>query len=799
MKKLDFNSGWRFKKAGDETGSTVTLPHDAMLAEKRNPQSPSGSAGAYFEGGSYIYEKTFTAEPEWKNGEVILQFEGVYKKADVFVNGNAAGKICYGYTETEIPIGSFLRFGTENTVRVEVDNTEQPNSRWYSGGGIYRPVWLWTGSRKGIALHGIRIRTVSYSPAVIEADVECGAQSVRISIMDHGKCAASAECADGHFRLEIPEARLWSDEDPYLYECVAEALEDGAVVETVSKTFGIRLIEWSPEGLFINGKETLLRGGCLHHDNGILGACSYKEAEWRRVRILKENGFNAVRSSHNPCAEEVLRACDAYGVYVIDELWDMWYRHKTKMDYADLFPDHYEDDIRSIVRKDYSHPSMILYSVGNEVSEPAEEKGRELEKRMVGLIHSLDSTRPVTAGFNLMIIANAANGQQMYDGEGGLNAGSAGESTGAGQGMPDLSQMNSTAFNQITQRVGVGMNHAADSDEADEAVTPGIDLLDIAGYNYASGRYPLDREKHPQRIIFGSETFPQDIYKNWEMVKAYPNLIGDFMWTAWDYLGEAGIGVWSNSPDAMTFDKPYPWLLGGAGVISILGDPDGQALYAQEVWGLLESPRMAVRPVNVKDSEVFRSVWRGTNAIPAWSYRGCSGRQAIVEVYGKGSFARLYINGEMIGEEKLKDLKAVFDVVYQPGVIEAVTYDGDGRELGRDRLESAAGEISVRIVPEGEAVQGKLLYVNIDICGENGIVERNADEYLEVSAAGAELLGYGSAAPRTEDSYLTGEFRTYYGRSQAVVRPGKVKEIEIKVKKGGQEYTRIIPVGNGDV
>lgn len=773
MKKVDFNEDWSFRKVGAERAAAVTLPHDAMLHEKRAPGNPSGAAGAYFEGGAYEYEKRFEVPLEWREKHIVFQFEGIYQTAVVYLNGQEAGRVYNGYNVTEITADPYLTYGEMNCIRVEVDNQNQPNSRWYSGAGIYRPVWLYVQERSGIELYGVRIKTVSYEPAKIEVSVTGKSGTPVITIMDGEKTVAKkrGQCVV----IDVPDAVLWSDENPHLYQCKVELYENDKVLDTYAESFGIRMLEWSPRGLFVNGKETLLRGGCLHHDNGLLGACSYKEAEWRKIRIMKECGFNAVRSSHNICPPALLEACDEIGMYVIDETWDMWYRHKSKYDYAEFFREHYKDDIQTMVNKDYNHPSVIFYSIGNEVSEPASEEGLTIEKEMADYIHTLDDTRAVTAGFNLMILANAAKGQEMYDGEGGLNADSASE------GM-DMSKMDSTMFNQMTQQIGIGMNHSADSDEADRAVTPALELLDIAGYNYASGRYPLEGEKHPERIIYGSETFPHDIYSNWSMVKKYPYLIGDFMWTAWDYLGEAGVGTWSAHPDAMGFNNPYPWLLGGAGVINILGDPDGEAFYAKTVWGLSKKPVIAVRPVTMPDEKTIKSAWRGTNAFPSWSWKDCDGARAFVEVYASADSAELRINGVIKEKKKIEAYKAVFETVYEPGSVEVIVYDVDGNEAGRTRLDSAGGEITVRIEPETEIVSGGLTYINIDMCGENGIVECNADEPLEVTVEGGTLLAFGSANPRNEESYLAGRHTTYYGRAQAIVRTGDAEELKITVE-----------------
>ena len=748
----------------------VTLPHDAMLGEERLPDNPSGSGGAYFSGNAYLYEKSFEVPLEWRDKKVIFQFEGIYQTAVVYLNHQEAGKVFNGYTIAEIDADSFLQYGSQNLIQVEVDNRNQPNSRWYSGAGIYRPAWIYLAEKDGMKLHGVKIRTVSYSPAQIEVSVSAGRGTPEITILDGADEVAKAR--GNRVTIDIPDAKLWSDETPNLYTCHVELHEEG-LDDVWEETFGIRKLEWSPEGFFVNGRSVLLRGGCIHHDNGLLGACGYEEAEWRKVRLMKEQGFNAIRSSHNPCSQSMLEACDALGMYMMDETWDMWYRHKTKYDYAAFFRDNFKSDLHTMADKDFNHPCVIFYSIGNEVGEPASEEGLAVEKEMVEYLHSLDSDRAVTAGLNLTIIANAAKGEQLYDGEGGMNAGES--------NATEMPKMDSAMFNQLAQQIGIGMNHAADSDEADAAVTPAVELLDIAGYNYASGRYPLEGEKHPGRILFGSETFPQDIGQNWEMVKKYPYIFGDFMWTAVDYIGEAGIGAWSDSADAMGFGNPYPWLLGGAGVIDLLGNPDGQALYAKTVWGLSDVPLIAVRPVNMSDETTTRSVWRGTNAFPSWSWRGCEGRQALVEVYAEGAEAELIINGKTVERKKLEAKKACFDTVYEAGEIEAAAYDENGTEISRSRLTSAEGELHIRIIPETQAVKGKLLYVNINICDEKGVVESNADQKMRISVEGGELLAFGSANPRTEESYLTGEFTSFHGRTQAVIRVGNEEKLKICV------------------
>ena len=757
MKKNTFNSGWLCN------GKSVSIPHDAMIHEIRKADNPSGAAQAYFPGGSYVYEKTF----EKPNAEhVVFQFEGVYKNAKVYINGKEAGGAPYGYIPFFVCADELLLDG-ENTIRVECENNDQPDSRWYTGAGIYRPVWMWTGPKHAIAPEAVKVQTASIDPAKIRVITECDGEPV-VQILDGEKVVAEGKGHD--IELIVPNAILWSENSPKLYTCVVSA--DGDVAET---KFGIRTISWDNKGFYINGKRTLLRGGCVHHDNGIVGAATYDEAEWRRVRILKDAGFNAIRSAHNPCSRAMLDACDYYGVYMMDESWDMWFHHKNKHDYATHWRSRYLSDLQAMVNRDYNHPCVVMYSIGNEVSEPAKDEGVEKTKEMVAFLKKADGTRPVTGGFNLMIIANAKKGKGVYNEEGGM----------ANDNSKKTEGMNSTMFNMITNIVGTGMNKSANGKAADEATAPCLDALDMAGYNYASGRYPMEGKCHPDRLIYGSETFPQDIAKNWAMVKEYPYLIGDFMWTAWDYLGEVGLGAWAYTKDGTGFNKPYPWLLADTGAFDIVGTPNGEMFLAQAAWGLLDKPVIAVQPVNHPGKSPAKMVWRGTNSMASWAWQGCDGNKANVEVFTDADAVELFVNGKKVGKAKVKGCKATFRTNYQGGRIEAVAYDASGREISRSYLESATGKTRICVSPEVEtAASGEVVYVNVAIVGENGVVESNADRKLTVTVDGGELLAFGSANPRTEERFDEGTYATYYGTALAAVR---VNENTTVTVSDGQE------------
>lgn len=755
MKKICFNDGWMYN------GTPVTLPHDAMLFAARRKDAPSTGACAYFEGGIYQYEKTFHAPPEWEGKTIILQFEGAYRNTKVSLNEKEIGGTSYGYIPFFAEMKG-LNIAGENTLKVTCDNSAQPNSRWYTGGGIYRPVWLWVCETDGLRPEQVKVTTLDISPARILVE---SVKDAQIDILYDGTRVAFG--IGSPLELDIPDAHLWNTKTPSLYTCRVSSGED-----TTEITFGIRKIEWSSRGLFINGKETLLRGGCIHHDNGVVGASAYSESEYRRAMKLKKAGYNALRMSHNPCSEALLKACDELGLYVIDETWDMWYNRKNKADYALDFMANYKSDIATMIQRDYNHPSVIMYSIGNEVSEPATSKGVELAKEMVALCHKLDPGRPVTGGFNLKVFYRSAKGQGVYK-----------DDRSGNPAERDMSGMSSLMFNMITNIVGTSMNKAANSKKADRVTSPVLDVLDIAGYNYASGRYPLEGKAHPNRVIFGSETFPQDLPKNWAMVKKYPYLIGDFMCTAWDYIGNAGGGAWAYTKDGTGFQKPYPWLLADMGAMDILGDPNGELFWAQAVWGLLTSPRIAVQPVNHPGVRPAKSTWRGTNALPSWSWQGCEGNKAVVEVYFDCNWVELFLNGKKIGTQKVKDYRAVFKTKYESGRLEAVAYAADGREIGRAELKTARNA-NIQVHPEkNKAGTGEIVYVPI-VIGDEENTESNADRKLTVSVEGGELLGFGSANPRTEERFSTGAYTSYYGKALAVVRCGEGGTVTVSASDG---------------
>ncbi|MCD8286593.1 MAG: glycoside hydrolase family 2, partial [Clostridia bacterium] len=414
MKTYSFNKGWRYAHLDEGDWKEVTLPHDAMIDEERSDDAACGVNGCWIVGRDYEYDKKFTL-PETLKGKVLtLEFEGVYMEPEVFLNGEKTAFRPYGYTNFYVDITDAVKWDGENTIRVIARNAAQPNSRWYSGAGIYRPVWLHVQEQAHIKMNGLKIRTTQTDPAVVEVRVAINQPGVvKAKISKAGKVVAEGECKcedEATFAFEIENAALWTPDTPELYTCTAQFEED-----VVSDKFGIRLATCNAAtGFCINGQRVIIRGGCIHHDNGILGARCYRDAEYRKIEILKKAGYNAIRSAHNPCSKALLSACDELGMLVMDEYVDMWYIHKCKYDYGRYVMDWYEQDITDMIDKDYNHPSVIMYSLGNEVAETAQEKGIEFFKTMKAVCKKLDPDRIVTTGVNIFFNFLSSIGMGQY-------------------------------------------------------------------------------------------------------------------------------------------------------------------------------------------------------------------------------------------------------------------------------------------------------------------------------------------------------------------------------------------------
>ncbi len=791
MKATPLLTDWTCRHLGDTApGKTVTLPHDAMLAEPRTALSAGGTNTGWYEGHDYEYRRTLTVPENELADTHILEFEGVYHNAEVWLNGQKAAFRPYGYTNFYVDCAPYLHAG-ENELRVIARNADQPNSRWYSGAGIYRPVQLWTARGARIALNGVKIRTLSLDPAVVEVRVKTTAPgTVRLTVDD---LPVMQQESDGEavFTLTLDNARLWTPETPNLYTCRVSFADD-----VVTETFGVRKVEWGTDGFLLNGKRYIIQGACIHHDNGLLGAVCDPDAVARKVRLLKENGYNAIRSAHNPCSKALLAECDRQGMLVMDEYIDHWYIHKTEHDYVDYFNEWWHQDLTDMVEKDYNHPCVVLYSTGNEVSETAQKRGIALTKEMTDFLHELDDSRPVTCGVNIFFNFLSSIGFGVYsDEKAKKEAERAEKAKQRGEKAAKKKAVGSQFFNNLAGLLGDEfMKRGATLHGCDVKTRDAFANMDIAGYNYGIYRYKHDLKKYPQRLILGSETFCSDAYKFRELAKQEPRLVGDFVWAGMDYLGEVMVGSWEYADYAETFDGGPGWVSAGSGRIDLTGKPLGEALYTRVALEADNGPYIAVCPVNHTGDRHSPSAWKMTNAIPSWSWTGCEERKANVEVYARAARVELVLNGHTVGSKTLKnDCLARFSIPYESGTLEAVSYDAADHEIGRCKLQSAGGTTRLTLDAEEPTVKpGHLCYIRLRYTDENGITKPLVRGNIQVQVRGGTLVGLGSACPFNKHSYLDSETDTYYGEALAIVRMGDGDAMTIAASDG--EYSAELTV-----
>lgn len=794
MQKIDFNKDWICRcLTRDEAAYPVTLPHDAMLSEPRTQESTGEGNIGWYIGGDYEYTKNFFVPEEYKDKKVLIEFEGIYHNGEVYINGKKAAYRPYGYTNFYVDTEGFFQYGKENEIKVIARNADQPNSRWYPGTGIYRPAYLYVGEEKHIPVNGVRIRTLSYDPARIEVVVKTsspGEVSLEIEFEGNKVLAVKGESTKENgqieayqtiFQLDVPNAKLWDTEHPNLYTCKAVFGED-----EVTETFGIRELIWNPQvGMTINGERVILRGACFHHDNGVLGACTYPEAEERKMRILKENGYNAVRSAHYPCSKALLDACDRVGMLMMDEYVDVWYIHKTKYDYAGQLADWWKQDLKDMVDKDYNHPSVIMYSTGNEVAETAQKKGIALTGDMTNYLHSLDSTRPVTCGINIFFNFLSSIGLGVYSDD-------KAEKTAASKPEKKKKPVGSEFYNTLACLVGdYFMKCGATLYPCDLRTKDAYANMDIAGYNYGIFRYKHDLKKYPNRLILGSETFCKDAYSFWEIAKKNKRIIGDFVWAGWDYIGEVGDGAAEYSD--YKFEDPATRMTGGNGRIDLNGKPRAEAAYTRVAFERETGPFIAVDPVYQKE-KLRLTGWQLTKALESWAWDGCNGEPAKVEVYARAAQVELFINGKSVGKKKVKKCRANFNTTYQDGEITAVSYDENGREINRYSLQTAGKETVLQVRPEEKTVKSEgLAFIQLQYTDNKGIWKPMEKHNIKVTVENGVLKGLGSPAPYVKGNYTDHTVATYYGEAMAVVQADGNGPVKVTVADEERFYVVEIP------
>ncbi len=692
QRKQLLNDDWQFvlNDSNFARARTVCLPHDWSIEQPFDVNTPAGNDGGYLPTGKGWYRRTLTLGKASQGKKLRLYFEGVYMNARVYVNGSLAGGWPYGYSSFWVDITPYVKAG-RNEIVVSVDNSQQKNCRWYSGSGIYRNVWLVTTNTTYIDDWSLQVST---------PDVH------------HVRLSAQVVRPDGSTypierTIEVDQPRLWSPDDPYLYETVIE--EPGC--ESLTVNYGIRTIDYDAErGLLLNGKPLKLNGACLHHDNGILGAAAYDDAEYRKARLMKEAGFNAVRTSHNPPSETFLRACDELGLLVIDEAFDGWREKKNDYDYHTLIDQWWQRDIEAMVRRDRMHPSVFCWSIGNEVIERKKIEVVKTAHLMASHIRTLDpQQRPVTSA-----LAAWDRDWDIYD--------------------------------------PLAAEH------------------DIVGYNYMIHMAESDHQRVPSRVMMQTESFPRDAWRNYQQVKNHSYILGDFVWTGLDYIGESGIGryYYEGEVAGESWERPlYPWHAAYCGDVDLTGQRKPISYYRSLLWNGGPTA-MAVRQPDGYRGRVKTTMWGTWPTQQSWTWPGWEGKPIEVEVYSSEPKVRLYLDDQLIGEQPTSEMKATFTLPYQPGTLRA--------EAGGERceLQTAGKPAGLRLTADRTRLTAdgqSLAFISVDVVDAEGRVVPTSDEELTFSVAGnAVLLAAGNADVKDEDPYFDNRHHAWQGHALAVIR-----------------------------
>ena len=721
-----FDNGWQFTHDGKTIN--VDLPHDWAIAYAPDPATgTSGTDGGWYPGGKGEYRKTF-ATP--KTEIVKLHFEGVYQKAEVFVNGQKAGQHAYGYTPFTVDVTPYLyQDKRENEVVVKVDNSEQPNCRWYTGSGIYRHVWLQAMPALHIAENGVFVTThdISAEKAIVGVEVTVANESDRdrnaMVVVDSGMMmvavpARQTKTVATSYAVRNPH--LWSPDDPYLYETKVELKESGIVIDEHRARFGIRSFSYDAEGGFVlNGKPLLINGACVHHDDGVLGAMAFDAAEIRKVRQMKEAGFNLIRTSHNPTTRAFLDACDSLGMLVIGEAFDGWRTAKKPYDYSTLIDSCYREDIRAMVERDRNHPSIICWSIGNEVIERKDIRVITTARQLKQAILDYDKTRPVTEA-----LCAWDDDWEIYD--------------------------------------------------------PHFDVLDIGGYNYMIHKHATDHQRNPRRVMWQTESYPRDAFQNWALVHGYPYIIGDIVWTGLDYLGEAGIGRYYYEGERAGehyVDGGQPdWHGAYCGDVDVTGWRKPISHYREMLWKDSKDLYMAVKEPDGYHGKILETRWSVWPTWESWNWPSWEGKPIDVEVYTKAPEVTLYLNDKPIGTKAVSqstEYKAVFTVPYEAGTLRA---EAGGK---RATLSTAGEPARLRLTADRYVMTAggqDLSFITVEVIDREGRVCPNAAIPCEAIVKGqGTLLSFASADLKDCEPYTSPRVTTWKGRALLVVRSSQKK------------------------
>ena len=782
MRMTKINLGWTIQKGEPARIPTmpaqtrpVNLPHDFMIEGDVSPVSKNGSNTGYYNGGTYTYTKQLDIPADWEGQRVQVYFDGVFGETRVILNGHIMGSHHYGYTPFVVDLTPQIKCGSANRLAVVVSNDNEQNSRWYSGGGIYRDVHLLASPMTHISPDGLYLYTDHIlngdAFVIAEAAVENHTTKdfggwVTFSVKESsakGKIrifAPAGKTTNCRTQICIENAQLWDIDMPHLYTVEAALLDEAdQKLDDAETAFGIRTISVDAKnGFVLNGRTVNLKGGCLHHDNGILGAASYYDAEYRKLKAHKDNGFNAIRCAHNPASSVFLAACDRLGLLVIEEAFDTWHMSKNLHDFSVHFNAEWRQELASFIRRDRNHPSIVMWSIGNELPEQGGlSDGYRVSAELTEAVRALDTTRPICGA-----LCSFFNGLDDED-------------TAAfwRSLMEDADALSAGGFSNLDSKFG----KAIWNERTEAFAAP----WDVVGYNYLSYHYAEAGELFPNRVICCTESKPREMLEYWRAVEKYPYLIGDFVWTSQDYIGEAGIGkaIYTEPENATQAVQSlhyaeYPWRAAAAGDFDLLGHEKPQLAYRRILWGSGETYIAVHAPRSYGKVELLgRYGW--PECANSWNWPVEPGSPVMVEVYSAATEVELLMNGKSLGRKCTEENKAVFEIGFEPGELVAMSYDGE-HEISRDRVRSGGEPAEVRIhtnrpfLPaDGEA----LCFAEIEVVDKNGILVPYAENELAVSVEGvATLQAFGSARPKTEENYTSGTIKAYYGRAMAVLRAG---------------------------
>ncbi len=733
----------------DSAWQTVVVPHDWSIMDRAGQDSPfdskvvAGQDSGYLAGGIGWYRRQFALSPEDTRKNIRLRFDAIYMDADIWLNGQPVASHHYGYTPVSIDVTDKVRAGS-NLISVRV-NHEDPSSRWYAGSGIIQPVSLELLNCVHIDPDSVFVTTPVVTTQNTKVHVSavinhCGkgprkaqfvsrildASGATVSHVASRQKLKTGGASEWEQSLSLKHPLLWSIDSPNLYTLVQDVLIDGRVVDSRRTRFGVRQIEINAkQGLLLNGKSIELKGGNIHHDHYMLGAAGYPDADARKVLLMKEAGYNAIRIAHNPASQATLNAADELGMLVINEAFDSWNKSKRDKDYSRFFSDDWKADIDALVISGRNHPSVLFWSIGNEIPEQGTDLGVETGTALANRVRELDPSRPVT------------------------------------------------------QAVSIDP----------PASTRQFEPLDVAGYNYRGHLFESEHAAHPERVIYSSESLPKDGFSYWQLVEKMPAVIGDFVWTSVDYLGESGIGWMGYSQDWQKLG-PYPWHLAYCGEIDATGRKRPAAYYREVYW------KSGVDPISVFVQQPQGTVdlpdryyyeveqphldWSLDDVHPSWTWTGQEGKPLNVVVYSEFPEVELFLNGKSLGRKAVSqatEYKAAYAVPYAPGTLKAVGYEG-GQAKGSWQLRTAGAAAAVRVHTDRTMLRANgqdLAYVTVELVDNNGtpVYHQKDDRQVSVDVEGpGSVIGIGNGNPIDVSSFQSGSRKTFHGRVVAVVRAG---------------------------